>query len=76
MPIVLSALASLGGLATFIGAVVVVVRSIFAQTNATRANTQALKVLSDKLEALDGKVDNQGERIATLEGWRRNGAQR
>ena len=74
MPIVLSALASLGGLATFIGAIIVVVRSIFAQINATKDNTDAVKKLTERIEHMDGKVTLQGERIATLEGWRRNGA--
>jgi hypothetical protein len=73
MPLLLSVLASLGGLVTFCGAVWIIVKSVFAQTNATKQNTNALNELSKKLEGLDIKVDNNTERIATLEGWRQNG---
>lgn len=74
MPIVISVLASLGGIVTFITAVWIAVRSIFAQTTAIRDNTQAIQELTKQFNTMDNRLNIHGERIATLEGWRRNGA--
>jgi hypothetical protein len=64
----LSVVAALGGLVVFIGAIWAVVRGIFKQVGATEDNTDALNKLSGEIASLQKTVNNQGERIARLEG--------
>jgi hypothetical protein len=66
----LAVIGALGGLTAFGAAVWAVVRSIAKQVGATKDNTEAVKELTRKLDALDGKVDEHSTRIARLEGWR------
>lgn len=53
---VLTAIGGLGGAIAFIGAVVILARSIFEQVSATKANTVALNKLADKYEDQDGQI--------------------
>jgi hypothetical protein len=59
---------ALGGFVAFGLAVATIVRAIARMVSATTDNTAALSELSKKLEGLDNRVDQQGERIARLEG--------
>lgn len=52
----LTAIGGLGGAIAFIGAVVILARSIFEQVSATKANTVALNKLADKYEDQDGQI--------------------
>ena len=69
----LSVVAALGGLVVFIGAIWAVVRGIFRQVGATEDNTSAVNSLTDAVGRLQATVNNQGERIARLEGLSRGG---
>lgn len=62
---------ALGGFIAFALAIVAIVRAIARQVSATKDNTKALDNLSQKLNQLDGTVDQHGQRIARLEGSRR-----
>lgn len=75
MNTVLTISGALGGFVAFALAVVTIVRAIGRQVSAvksnevaTKANTQALDSLSSKIDHIDGTVNQQGERIARLEG--------
>lgn len=60
MPIILSALGSLGGLVAFIGAIWIIMRSIFAQSFATRENTKDINELKGRVSALERAARNGG----------------
>jgi flagellar biogenesis protein FliO len=65
---VLAVLGSLGGIIAFVTAVIVVVRGIFRQVQATDDLTRAVRELRDTLTAQDRRLNDYGERIARLEG--------
>lgn len=65
---ILIVLGSLGGVATFAGAVYVVLRGAFAQAAAIKANTVAVEKLTAKLGTLDGDLGEVREDVAWLLG--------
>lgn len=75
MRVLLSVLGALGGLAAFLTALWFVVRAIIRETQAVEDNTKALTTLTDEVKRINLIQTSHGERIATLEGWRkRDGA--
>lgn len=52
----LTAIGGMGGAIAFIGAVIILARSIFEQVSATKANTAALNKLAEKYEDQDGQI--------------------
>lgn len=76
---VLIILGSLGGVATFAGAVYVVLRGAFAQAAAIKANTAAVEKLTEQLQAQDEDLANVRQDVAWLlgqAGQRREGGSR
>jgi urease accessory protein UreE len=67
-------LGALGGIVVFSTAMVAVVRGIFRQVHTVEDNTKAINELKSAMEGLGhelgNRLNNHGERIATLEGMR------
>lgn len=61
-------LGALGGVVAFIGAVWIIVRAVFNQSNVTKENTMAVQELNRTVRELSAELHRQGERIARLEG--------
>lgn len=62
------ALGGIGGLVALVMALAIFIRGVSAQISSTKENTKAIINLTAKIESQDGKLDNHGQRIATLEG--------
>lgn len=66
----ITVLSSLGGALAFIGAIWVILKSVFGQISATKANTAAVENLTKQLGAFQEVQRKQGEDIAYLKGRR------
>jgi hypothetical protein len=66
--VVLTILASLGGIVAFLAAVTTVIRAIFRQVRATEDLTKAVTELRIALNRQDDRIAALGERVARLEG--------
>jgi hypothetical protein len=59
-------LSSLGGIIAFCGAVIIIGRGIFRQTEAVKANTKALEALPEQINKLIIRLDGHDIDIAVL----------
>lgn len=71
--VIIEAISALGGLVAFIGAIVLIVRSIFRLVDSNDDNTIAVKTLTNEVKELNQHCQDMDRRIARLEGRGENG---